>query len=482
MSDRPRLARTVSTPGTGIVHFGPGAFFRAFNAVFTDEVLTAQGGDWGICAVSLRSPTARDQLLPQGCAYTAVEKGPQGDTSRVVNAISQVLVAPADPEAVLVRMADAAVRIVSLTITEKGYCHDPASGSLDLNNPDILHDLQSTAAPLSALGFVVEALQRRRSLGIAPFTVLSCDNLPSNGALCQRLVVEFARNRDEDLADWIARNVPFPSTMVDRITPATTDGDIRDLAERAGYYDPACVVHEPFRQWVIEDNFVCGRPDWDLAGAQFVNDVAAHEIMKLRCLNGTHSALAYLGYLAGHETVSDTVNDPIFSHFSKKLWVEEILPTVPEPEGEDLSAYVAALLTRYQNPAMRHRTWQIAMDGSQKLPQRLLGTTRDALAGGRVPEGVCLAVAAWMRYVGGVDENGDPIDVRDPLAERLKAASDGAVGPEQKVAALLAFEEVFGGDLPAHSGFRAALEAAYSALAGMGARQALAAYVDQKVL
>ncbi len=465
-----RLTRTGPAPKVGIVHLGPGAFFRAFGAIYTDEAMAAKGGDWGICAVSLKSPTARDQLEPQGGAYTSVELGPEGETRTVIGSIARVLVAPEDPGAVVEAMADPAVRIVSLTITEKGYCHNPATGALDPAHPDIAHDLEQPGQPRSAIGFLCAALDRRRLAGSAPFTVLSCDNLPSNGALVRGVVLDFARRRSPDLADWIEAEVPFPATMVDRITPATTPDDVAKLAGVTGYEDPAMVVHEPFRQWVIEDAFASGRPAWEAAGAQFVRSVEAHELMKLRMLNGTHSALAYLGYLGGYQTISETVADPAYAAMCERLWTEEIIPTVPKPEGEDLPAYAAALLERYRNPAIRHRTWQIAMDGSQKLPQRLLGTIRNRLKADAVPEGLCLAVAGWMRYVGGVDEAGEPIDVRDPLADRLRAASDGAESAEDKVAALLAIRDIFPEDLASDARFRDTVTAAYKGLTDRGAR------------
>ncbi len=470
-----RLTLKGVAPAPGIVHLGPGAFFRAFNAIYTEEAMAASGGDWGIVAVSLRSAGPRDQLAPQGCAYTAVELGPGGARHRVVGSICRCLVAPEDPEAVLAAMADPAVRIVSMTITEKGYCHNPATGRLNPAHPDIVHDLAEPGRPVSAPGYLVEALAQRRAAGLAPFTVLTCDNLPSNGRLARDIVLDFARARDTGLAEWIAAEGRFPATMVDRITPATTEADIAALEAAEGYRDEAMVAHEPFRQWVIEDDFVDGaRPAWERAGAQMVGSVEAHELMKLRCLNGTHSTLAYLGYLAGHETIAETVAAPGFARLCERLWEEEILPTVPQPEGEDLPAYAVALLERYRNPAIRHRTWQIAMDGSQKLPQRILGTVADNLAAGRLPEGLCLAVAGWMRYVGGTDEKGAAIDVRDPLAERLKAASDGAETAEGKVAALLGFAEVFPAALAGDARFRDAVTRAYGALLAEGAAQAVA--------
>jgi len=472
-----RLNRLEPAPAIRIVHLGPGAFFRAFCAVYTEEAMEASGEDWGILGVSLMSPTARDQLGPQGGVYTALELAPERASPRIINTIADVLVAPEDPAAVVAAMAAPDVRIVSLTITEKGYCHEPATGRLNPDHPDIRHDLSNITAPKSAPGIVVAALKARHAAGLLPFTVLSCDNLPSNGRVARGVILDFARALDPALAQWIEAEVPFPSTMVDRITPATTDADIARLAELTGYHDTGLVVHEPFGQWVIEDTFAAGRPAWDQVGAQMVRSVDAHETMKLRCLNGTHSTLAYLGYLAGYETIADTVEQAPFAAFCKSLWSDEILPTVPQPEGEDLPAYCAALLDRYRNTAIRHRTWQIAMDGSQKLPQRLLDTIRDNLATGRVPEGLCLAVAAWMRYVGGVDETGAVIDVRDPMAAELKAASDSASQPEDKVAALLALQDVFGSDLVEDVRFRDAVERAYVQLIRDGAQRTVEAFV-----
>jgi fructuronate reductase len=375
---------------------------------------------------------------------------------------------------VVAAMAHPDVKLVSLTVTEKGYCHEPATGALNLDHPDIQHDLKNPDTPKSAVGFIVAALDQRKQAGHKAFTVLSCDNLPSNGRLVRGIVLEFAAQVSTELRDWIAETATFPATMVDRITPATTEADVAALQSAEGYFDPACVVHERFRQWVIEDNFVDGRPAWDSVGAQMVASVEAHELMKLRCLNGTHSTLAYLGYLAGHDTIADCVADAPFAELCETLWRDEIIPVLDVPEGEDLNQYCAKLMVRYRDAAIRHRTWQIAMDGSQKLPQRILGTIRDNLGRGVVPRGLCLAVAGWMRYVGGVDERGAPIDVRDPLAQRLKQVSDGA---QDKVSALLAVEEVFGQDLPRDDRFTAEVSAAYDHLVRRGAREAVQTFV-----
>ena len=483
MTSLPRITRSATPPAAGMVHIGPGAFFRAFIAPYTDEAMgagSANGEDWGIIAVSLKSPTAREALVPQGCVYTALERGPKGDTLRQVEAITDVLVAPEDPRAVLDVLTQPEIRIVSLTVTEKGYCHNPRNGSLRTDHPDIAHDIATNDAPRTALGFLVLALSRRREAGIPPFTVLCCDNLPANGAMLRQLVTELAGQRDSagfsaGLANWIETHVAFPSTMVDRITPATTAADLEDFATISGSYDSALVIHEPFRQWVIEDDFPQGRPAWHLAGAQMVADVERHELMKIRCLNGTHSALAYLGYLAGHETISDAVADTAFKRLCERLWQDEILPTVPQPEGEDLPAYCAALMSRYCNPAIQHRTWQIAMDGSQKLPQRILGTLRDNLASGRMPRGLCLVIASWIRYVAGTDEAGQPIDVRDPMADHLKLAATSA----DSVKALLSIEAIFGPDLAGNADVVAAIQSAYRQLSDEGAAKTVMAYLEQ---
>jgi fructuronate reductase len=401
-----------------------------------------------------------------------VTLGAQGRTARVIEVLHDVLVAPENPEAVLAIMAEPGVRIVSLTVTEKGYCHAPATGALDLDNPGIRHDI-AEPLPVTAPGYLVRALQRRRAAGLPPFTVLTCDNLPENGRLVRGVVLALARRIDPDLADWIETHGRFPATMVDRITPATTAADIAGVEQLTGTRDAAPVLCEPFCQWVIEDDFVGGAcPDLAAAGAEMVADVTAYEHMKLRMLNGTHSALAYLGYLAGHETIADTVADPDFAAFVRRLWADEIAPVVTAPPGVSLPDYADALFARYANPAIRHRTWQIAMDGSQKLPQRILETLSTNLAAGRPSAGLCLAVAAWMRYVGGVDEAGQAIEVRDPLAARLRAICDAHDDPAQRVAALLAVSEVFPPDLAER--LLTPVGAAYDMLLRHGARAAVA--------
>jgi fructuronate reductase len=467
----PRYDRRALT--IGIVHLGLGAFTRAHQAFYTEAALNrAGGGAWGICGVSLRSPETRDALAPQGGLYTVAVRDSGGEAVHVVGSVTELLVAPENPEAVLVRMAAPNTRIISLTVTEKGYCHDPATGALNEAHPGIIHDLTHPDSPQTAIGYLVSALDRRRLWGLPPFTVLSCDNLPSNGDTVAGIVCRFARLRNAELGAWVEANVPFPNSMVDRIVPATTDADRGNMSVRLGMSDAWPVMTEPFTQWVIEDRFVAGRPAWEQEGAELVEDVRPYEHMKLRLLNGSHSTLSYLGYLAGYETVSDTMADPAFTKLVRGLMDEEVTPTLHVPPGADLGGYKDALIARFKNTALRHRTWQIAMDGSQKLPQRLLGTIRDRLAAGQPITRLALGVAAWMRYVTGTDEAGKPIDVRDPMAADLVALASAAGNDATKLAAaLLGVKAVFGDDLPNRADFTAPVITALTLLLSQGARK-----------
>ena len=462
-----RLYRAPRKSPARIVHLGLGAFFRAHGAIYIAEAMKASGEDWGITGVSLQSSGTRDRLRPQGWAYTAVELGPDGEKPEIVDVLRDVLVAPENPQAVLDAMVAPEVQIVSLTVTEKGYCHEPSTGRLNHEHPDIRFDLENSL-PKSAPGFLVRALQARHAAGLPPFTVLCCDNLPENGHVVRGVVLELAEAIDPELAAWIKVKGAFPSTMVDRIVPATSPADLDRLEVLTGMRDEAPVMHEPFRQWVVEDRFAGPRPDLEAVGVQIVDEVTPFEHMKLRMLNGTHSSLAYLGYLAGHETIADTVADPAFSGYVKTLWQREIIPSLTPPPGTDLRDYAAALHDRYANPAIRHRTWQIAMDGSQKLPQRILATIAEARAAGRQVPGLTLAVAAWIRYVSGRDETGNPIEVRDPLAPRL--AELWQEGAARTVQAFLTLEEVFPADLRANHGFADDLTLALTELLAEGAR------------
>ncbi|MBC2886568.1 mannitol dehydrogenase family protein [Ochrobactrum sp. CM-21-5] len=468
---RPGYARNALT--TGIVHLGIGAFHRAHQAVYTDTVLENGASDWGIAGVSLRSADTRDALKPQDGLYTLAVRDGQGDRLRVIGSVTDVFVAPESPEAVLELMSRETTRIVSLTITEKGYCYAPASASLDEKHPDIIHDLSNRSEPRSAPGFIVESLRRRRDAGIAPFTLLSCDNLPTNGTTLKRVVVHFAELCDAKLAGFIEEYVAFPSTMVDRIVPATTNDDRRMIAVATGFQDNWPVMTEPFSQWVIEDHFPTGRPTWESAGAIFVEDVSAFELMKLRLLNGSHSTLAYLGFLAGYETVSDVMKAPGFTEFVRAMMDEEISPTLPRLPGFDLVNYKDQLIDRFQNPALRHRTAQIAMDGSQKLPQRLLNTIRERLERKEGVERLALGVAGWMRYATGRDESGKAIDVHDPMAHEIWARVAGKTSAKDLAYAYLGLKNIFGDDLPHSEHFRSQVTAALDQLLVCGSAKSV---------
>ena len=471
---RPRYDRAALA--TGIVHLGIGAFHRAHMAAYTDAVLAAGDHRWGILGASLRSPDTRDALASQDGLYTLAVRDADGERLEVVGSVVRLLVAPEDPEALLAAMSAPETRIVSLTVTEKGYCHAPASGALDERHPDIVHDLAHPDAPRSAPGFVVEALRRRRAAGLPFFTALCCDNLPHNGATLRRVLVRFAELRDPDLGRALADGLRCPSTMVDRIVPATTDRDRAGIAAALGAEDAWPIATEPFTQWVIEDDFALDRPAWDRAGATFVRDVAPFELAKLRMLNGSHSTLAYLGYLAGHETVADTMAAPGFAALVRGLMLEEAAPTLPPVPGLDLAAYADSLVERFRNPALRHRTWQIAMDGTQKLPQRLLGTLRDRLAAGGSIDRLALGVAAWMRYATGRDERGEAIDLRDPLADELRRRTAGLEDAGAIADSLSGLDAVFGRDLPTDGRFTEAVTAALTTLLREGAAATVARF------
>ena len=450
------------------MHLGVGAFHRAHIAAYIDAILKI-APSWGIIGASLRRPDTREALAPQDFLYTLVERSGAGMDIRVIGSLLEVLDAATQRPALIAAMTDPQIRIVSLTVTEKGYCHDPATGALDPRHPDIVHDLATPEAPVSTPGLIVRALELRRAAACAPFTVLSCDNLPANGETTARVVIGFAALRDPALANHIAREVAFPSTMVDRIVPATTDAD-RDLVlQEMGFRDAWPAVTEPFTQWVIEDRFPAGRPPLEAAGAQLVADVRLFELMKLRMLNGSHSIIAYLGYLGGYAYVSEAMADPALHSLIHGFMTEEVIGTLPK-DFCDLAAYRDALLERFHNPALRHRTWQIAMDGSQKLPQRLLGTIRDRLARNLPVTRAALGVAAWMRYVTGVDEQGREIEVKDPLAVRLRTISKSAGASATRLAdGLLGVAEIFGDDLPRSETLRTQLVAHLSSLYRNGA-------------
>lgn len=438
----PTYVRSAVMPG--IVHLGVGAFHRAHQAAMTEARLEEGERDWGIIAASLRSPDTREALAPQDGLYTLAVNAPEGPRYQVIGAISRVIVAPEDPEALLKALCLPSVRIVTLTITEKGYCREAASGLLDENHPDIRHDIAHPRAPVSAPGYLVAALRRRRAAKIPPFTLLCCDNLPANGRTLRAVVMRLAALNDPELAEWIGREVAFPCTMVDRIVPATTDEDRARVAQALGVEDAWPVMAEPFSQWVIEDHFPQGRPAWEKAGAEFVEDVAPYELMKLRMLNGAHSLMACLGGLAGHAHVFDAANHASFRPLLDRYW-HEMSATLPREGGPDPAAYVAALKQRYANPAIRHKLAQIAMDSSQKIPQRWLTPLLELKAAG-LPHGtLLLGFVSFIAYMQGKRRDGSALEISDPIAARFNAAL-AAAGPgvEARLRAALSLREVFG--------------------------------------
>ncbi|HBM9794104.1 TPA: fructuronate reductase [Escherichia albertii] len=461
-----------------IVHLGCGAFHRAHQALYTHHLLESTDSDWGICEVNLMPGNDHvliENLKKQQLLYTVAEKGAESTELKIIGSMKEALHPEIDGcEGILNAMARPQTAIVSLTVTEKGYCADAASGQLDLNNPLIKHDLENPTTPKSAIGYIVEALRLRREKGLKAFTVMSCDNVRENGHVAKVAVLGLAQARDPQLAAWIEENVTFPCTMVDRIVPAATPETLQEIADQLGVYDPCAIACEPFRQWVIEDNFVNGRPDWDKVGAQFVADVVPFEMMKLRMLNGSHSFLAYLGYLGGYETIADTMTNEDYRKAAFALMMQEQAPTLSMPEGTDLNAYATLLIERFSNPSLRHRTWQIAMDGSQKLPQRLLDPVRLHLKNGGSWRHLALGVAGWMRYTQGVDEQGNAIDVVDPMLaefQKINAQYQGA----ERVKALLGLSGIFADDLPQNADFVGAVTTAYQQLCERGARASVAA-------
>jgi fructuronate reductase len=453
----------------GVVHFGPGAFHRAHQAFFLDRMLAADPS-LGICEVGLRSADVIEALTAQEGLYTLVEQD-SPPRLRVIGAIREALHAPSQPAEVLARLTSPHVRFVTATVTEKGYCLGP-DGRLDLAHPDVAHDL-SAAPPRSLVGWLAAALAERRAQGLEPFTVLSCDNLTDNGAKLKAAVASFARAWGRpDLSGWIEAEARFPSSMVDSITPASDAAFLAMVDRRLGAQDACAVQREPFVQWVIEDDLGADAAAFAAAGVQLTSDVKAFEAAKLRLLNGAHSSLAYLGLLLGHATVREAMADAGLAAFVEALVRDELAPTLRRTEALDAGAYIAALLERFRNPAIAHQLSQIAWDGSQKLPVRLLGAAADALGAGGPVGRTAAGVAAWMRFVVVRARAGTPLV--DPLADELAALGAACTDDAPAdVGRFLALAQVFPADLAEDPHFRQALEAAYARLAGPDPRRIL---------
>lgn len=460
--------------GIGIVHLGLGAFHRAHQAIFTQRALAVAPGSWAISGASLRSAAVHDALAPQDCLYTLLENDGLQERASVVGVIREAIWAGRDGDVLLARMAAPATRIVTITVTEKGYCHHPATGDLDLAHPDISADLVGGKLPRSTIGWIVRGLQERQAAGGDGLTVLCCDNMASNGRTLRGLVRQFAEQIDRSLASWIEDRVAFPSSMVDRIVPAATPASLDHAADVLGLRDEAAVSTEGFTQWVIEDDFAAGRPCWEAVGAELVSDVRPYQELKLRLLNGAHSAIAYLGAVLSKPFVADVMADPQLARFVERLMLEEIAPLTPAPPGYDVAAYAQALLRRFENRTLQHRTLQIAMDGSQKIPVRWLPTFREAQRCGQPADHLVTALAVWLRFLIGRDEAGRELPLDDPLAARLRATvTPVADDPAALVRAVLAIEEVFGPDLRRDAVLASRLTATLTRIVELGTRAVL---------
>jgi fructuronate reductase len=468
---RPPVIRPAYEPSRtriGIVHIGAGAFHRAHQAVYIDDLL-ADRPDWAICGVSLHSGEVSNALTPQDGLYTLLLLGQQTQL-RVIGSIRELLCAREEQEAVLARLSDPAVRLVTLTITEKGYC---LSGQdLDLAHPDIAHDLAAPETPRSAIGYIVAGLRTRRRQGLNPYTVLSCDNLADNGHRLRRAVLQYAHHIDARLADWIEAKVAFPCSMVDSITPATDDTLRERVSRELGYEDAWPIQRETYTQWVIEDRFCNDRPPFERVGVTMSHDIAGYDRAKLRLLNGAHSTLAYVGALMNLETVGDAMREPLLARFVEHLMRDAIAPAITLPSNMDAGTYIDAILERFRNPTIRHRLLQIAWDGSQKLPVRLLSTIADAQAKGQSIDMLCLPIAAWMQFVRRQAHN--DVALVDPLNDALSAVGRACTGDARAdVDAFLKLDSVFAPPLSEDAAFVHALQKAY-ALLGNGTSASVA--------
>ncbi|WP_028280675.1 mannitol dehydrogenase family protein [Arthrobacter sp. H5] len=463
---------------TGIVHFGVGGFHRAHQAMYLDRLMNkGQALDWAICGVGVLPGDARmkEVLDAQDCLYTLVLKHPDGTReARVIGSIIEYLHAPKDPDAVVEKMASADTRIVSLTVTEGGYNFHQGTGEFDAANPDVAHDLQPGASPRTTFGLVIEALHRRRSRGIAPFTVMSCDNIQGNGDVARKMFTAFAALRETELGEWVEQNVAFPNSMVDRITPVTADEDRTSIAEEFGVADAWPVVCEPFEQWVLEDRFTLGRPPFQDAGVQVVDDVEPYELMKLRLLNASHQGQCYFGYLAGYRYAHEVCQDPLFAQFLLDYMDHEATPTLHPLPGIDLADYKRTLIERFSNEHVRDTLARLCAESSDRIPKWLLPVVKENLKhDGEIHRSAAI-VASWARYAEGVDEAGESITVVDRLADRLTAATQGQ---DADPLAFIRDRELFG-DLAENPRFAEAYSNALVSLKTKGSRATVEALVN----
>lgn len=464
-----------SSARVGMVHFGMGNFHRSHQAMYVDRLMEAgQGMDWGICGVGMmpQDSVVRDVMASQDCLYTLLLRHPDGRLEpRVIGSVLEYVFAPDDPEGVFARLVDPAVRIVSLTVTEGGYLKHAASGQFDAQHPSVLHDLEHPDRPRTVFAYIVEGLRRRRAAHVEPFTVLSCDNLQGNGDYARNAVRGFAGLMDPELDAWIAENVAFPNCMVDRITPATTEADRQAVREEFGFEDRWPVPGEPFTQWIIEDVFPAGRPALESVGVQFVDDVEPYELMKLRLLNASHQAIAYLGAPLGYVLVDEALRDDLIRDYLLAYMRDEAVPTLGDLPGIDLDAYVSTLIERFSNPKMRDTLVRLATDGSNRMATFTLPAIRANLEAGRSFALGAAMVAAWAYFWeeigrGRVPRCGVPDD------ENASVMTAAAVAQEEHPTAFIEVADLFG-DLGADERFRAAFIDARDGFVGQGVHATL---------
>lgn len=456
----PGILRRAATPAPGIVHLGLGNFHRAHQAVYTDAAVAAHGGDWGIIGVSSRSSAIADAMRSQDMLYTVVEISPEGSKFSTPRVHTDAFVAAQNPERVLAAIGAETTRIVSLSVTENGYTYSPATGSLNVADPDVQHDLANSSAPRTPIGQIVRGLQQRVQTHGKPLTVLSCDNLADNGHHTQRLVREFASllpaAEAAETLQWIDANVTFPSSMVDRIVPATTDQYRTLVAEQLGYADQIPVPAEPFTMWILEDNFIAGRPAWEAGGAIFTDDVAAYEQLKVRLLNGTHSLIAYLGALSGAATIPDATGTNYIEAAARRVLRDEYLPSVTVPAAVDVDAYVEQLFSRWRNSALGHRTSQVGSDGSVKLRQRIPAPALEMLDAGAMPHYLALTTAAYLSCIAplqGFDPGTHANEMQDPARETLQGLATGSSSGHDLASKVLGEHHLLGDELATREDF-----------------------------
>lgn len=465
-----------SALSAGVLHIGLGAFHRAHQAPLFETLIEQGDLGWGVVGASLRSPSIRDALSPQDGLYTLTIEEDDRRATRLIGTMLEMIVAPEHPQRLIEAIASPAIRLVTITVTEKGYRLDPSSGELVEDDPEIQAELASLASPTTMPGYLAAGLKLRRDRGMPPITIASCDNMTDNGGKLSKAVANIAAPHDESLCDWIGRHCAFPNSMVDRIVPATTGSDIESIASRIGLLDLAAVRTEPFCQWVIEEPLTGAARELERAGVRLTKDLAPFERAKLRLLNGAHSAMAYLGGLAGIETVDAFVAEPWGERFVHRLW-DEIGATLLPASGLDVGQYQHALMRRFANRALGHRLRQIAIDGSQKLAPRLLAPALELVRRGRRPETIALAVAAWMRWQSGRDDQGMTFTVDDPLQSTTARLARQDQDPADTVRALMSLGSVFPTELSSDQGFFELVRDSLRELEQKGARATLERHV-----